>query len=263
MSQFQQPGISNPEDKFVPAENNGALLLFFPTQLQTGVKTAHGEADAVACRIVRLNDGRVYDNALIFPTALVTQLKAAVPDGMVLGTLGQGENTKGNPPWLLRPHTEADVAVAEAWLAANPRQQFAQPQAQAPAPAATPAWGAPPPSGQPAQGGWGAPAPAPVSPAPATGGWGSPPAQAPAQNGWGAPSAAPAPAPVTPAPAAVGEQGQFAGQWGGAAPAPAPAGPQIDPGLVAALQARGVDPAQLQSQAQAEQIAAAMGIPRG
>ena len=68
MSQFQQPGISNPEDKFVPAENNGALLLFFPTQLQTQVKTAHGEADAVAARVVRLNDGRVYDNALIFPT---------------------------------------------------------------------------------------------------------------------------------------------------------------------------------------------------
>jgi hypothetical protein len=244
VSQFQQPGISSPEDKFVPADSNGALLLFFPTQLQTGIKTAHGAADAVAATVVRLNDGRVFENALIFPTALVTQLKAAVPDGMVLGTLGQGENTKGNPPWLLSPHTEADVAIAEAWLAVNPRNQFAQPQAQAAPPTAAapaPAWGQQPPAAAPA--------------APATGGWGNPPAAAPAPA-WGAQPAAPATTPAVAPPAAT------AGAWGAGAPAPAPAA-SIDPGLVAALQARGVDPAQLTSQAQAEGIAAAMGLTRG
>lgn len=204
MSQFQQPAIANPEDKFVAAENNGALLLFFPTQLQEKIATAHGESDAVAARVVRLNDGRVYDNALIFPTALVTQLKAAVPDGMVLGTLGQGENTKGNPPWLLAPHTEADVAKAEAWLAANPRntfQQAAPPTSAAPAPA----WGQAPPAAVPA--------------APATGGWGSP-----------------APAPVQ-------------------APLPSP----VDPGLVAALAAKGVNLPPGATQATAEGIWAVVG----
>lgn len=187
MSQFLQPGISSPEDKFAPSENNGALLLFFPTALTQAVKTAHGEADAVTARIVRLNDGRVYDNAMIFSTALVTQLKGAIPDGMVLGTLGQGENTKGNPPWLLRPHTEAEVAQAEAWLAANPRNQFAQPQAQQATPTA-PAWNAP---------------------------------AAPAAPQWSGQASAPA------APA-----------WGQAPVAP-PAGPPADPGLVAALTAKG------------------------
>ncbi len=231
MSQFQQPGISNPEDKFVPADNKGALLLFFPTQLQQGIKTAHGESDAVAARIVRLNDGRIYDNALIFPTALVTQLKAAVPDGMVLGTLGQGENTKGNPPWLLSPHTEADVQVAEQWLAANPRQQFQQ--AAPPTPAASaPAWGQQPPAAAPA--------------APATGGWGSPPPQA-QQASWGqAPAAAVAP-PVVAAPAPTAT-----GSWG--AQAAAPVAPQIDPGLVEALRKKGVNQEQLTSMAQAESI---------
>ena len=108
---------------------------------------------------------------------------------------------------------------------------------------------------QPAQqGGWGQqqPAPAPASPAPATGGWGSPSPQAPAPNaaqaGWGAPAAS--------APASSPGAG-----WG--SPAPQPAAPQIEPGLVAALQARGVDPAQLQSQAHAEQIAAGLGLTRG
>lgn len=207
MSVIQQPGISSPEDKFAPSENNGALLLFFPTTLQQGVKTAHGETDAVGGRIVRLNDGHVWDNALIFATALVTQLRGAVPDGMVLGTLGQGENTKGKPPWLLRPHTEAEVAQAEAWLAANPRIQ----QAPAPqAPPTPPAWGAP---ATPAAPQWGGPA---AAPAPAQGGWDSPPAApAPAQQGgWGAPTPAAPPAP--------------------------PAGPPADPGLVAALAAKGV-----------------------
>lgn len=229
MSQFQQPGISSPEDKFVPSENNGALLLFFPTQLQTGIKTAHGESDAVAATVVRLNDGRVYDNALIFPTALVTQLKAAVPDGMVLGTLGQGENTKGNPPWLLRPHTEQDVQVAEQWLALNPRNTFAQPQQQAAPP--TP----------PASQAWGSPAPA-ASPAPATGGWGAPPVQANAPAaGWGAP----APAASSPAPQAGG--------WGSPAPAAEPDPTTYDE-FVAAFKRKGVDPAQITSPEQAASV---------
>lgn len=238
MSNFQQPAIANPDDKFVAAENNGALLLFFPTEFKTGVATVHDDSDAVAARIVRLNDGRVYENALIFPKALVTQLKAAVPDGMVLGTLGQGQNTKGNPPWLLSPHTAEDVAKAEAWLAANPRQQQ-------PAPAAPPtqnAWNA---QATPAAPAWGGQA---AAPAPAGGGWGNPPAPSPAQaGGWGAP----APAASSAAPASGG--------WG----APAAPAPQIDPGLVAALGARGVAPEQLTSQAQAEQIAATLGLVKG
>ena len=227
MSQFQQPGISNPDDKFVAAEHNGSLLLFFPTQFQSQVKTAHGESDAVATRIVNLNTGRVIDNALIFATALVTQLKAAVPDGMVLGRLGQGQNTKGNPPWLLQPHTEADVAYAEQWLAANPRGQFAQPQAQAAPPAQ--AWGAPPTPAAAAPA-WGQQPPAPAPAAPATGGWGAPPvppANSAPYDPWGGVQASP-PAPAAAAPPA--------------APAPAPtATSNVHPGLVEALRKKGVN----------------------
>lgn len=221
MSNIQQPGISAPGDKFAPAENNGALLLFFPTTFTAGVKTAHGEQDAVGAKVVRLNDGRVFDNAMIFSTALVTQLKGAVPDGIVLGTLGQGENTKGNPPWLLRPHTEAEVAQAEAWMAANPRVQQAPQQAppsapawNAPASPATPQWGgSPAPADAPARGGWGSPA---ATPAPPATGWGGAPADQvnPAAAGWGAPAPAAAP--------------------------PAPAASPVDSALVAALQAQGV-----------------------
>lgn len=248
MSQIQQPGISNPEDKFSPAENLGALLLFFPTAVQAQVKTAHGDTDAVAATVVRLNDGRVYDNALIFPTALVTQLRAAVPDGIVLGTLAQGANTKGNPPWLLQPYTPDQLALAEAWIAANPRNPVAQPApASSPAPSAAgwaapapaaPAWGqqapaAPPTPAAPAPA-WGQQQPAPAPAAPATGGWGNPPAPAPqaATGGWGAP-----------APAAY------------AAPTPAaPAVSNIHPELVKALTDLGQPPTPGMTQEAAEQL---------
>lgn len=254
MSNFQQPGISNPEDKFVAAEHNGQLLLFFPTRFHDQVKTSNGETDAVSAKIVNLNTGRILQDSMIFGSALVPQLKAAVPDGMVLGILGQGENKKGNPPWLLFPHNEDHVRAAEAWLAANPRGQFQQ-AAAPPTPAAQGAWGQQ------------APAAAPVSAPPATGGWGSPTpaaAPAPAQGGWGAPPVAPAPAPQYAPPAAAAPvQSQFpAAAWGDAVPAPVQT-PAIDPGLVAALQQRGVDPSQLQSQAHAEQIAAGMGLTKG
>lgn len=159
MSNFQQPGIGG--DKFTAAEHNGALLLFFPSAHRTDIPTQHGTADAVESKIVNLDTGQVLEDTMIFGRALVGQLKGAAPDGMVLGRLGQGQNTKGNPPWMLFSHTEQDVARAEAWIAANPRNSFAQPQAQA------------------------APPTPPVSAAPVTGGW----------QPQGGPAAAPAPAP--------------------------------------------------------------------
>ena len=240
MSNFQQPGIGG--DKFEAARHNGHLMLFFPSQFDQNIPTVNGTADAVTSRIVDLDTGEVLDDAKVWGKAMVPQLKGAVPDGMVLGRLGQGQSKGGNnPPWILHPHTEQDVAVAEQWLAANPRNQF---QNAAPAPAPAPAkggWGAPPAQQAPAQGGWGAPqgagqaqpaGPTPAATAPAHGGWGSP---APAQGGWGAPAPAPA---AAPAPA-----------WG--APAPAPA---VDPGLVEALRKKGVQLPPGADMAQAEQI---------
>lgn len=216
MSQFQQPGVGG--DKFTAAEHNGALLLFFPSAYRTDIPTQHGVADAVEGRIVNLDSGQVLENAMVFGRALVGQLKGAVPDGMVLGRLGQGQNQKGNPPWMLFSHTEQDVARAEAWIAANPVNKFNQPQAGPPTPAASPApgtWGA-----QPQGGPVGGPAPAAWQNA------GAPASQTQYPGQWGnaAPAAAPAPAAPAPAPAA---------------PA-APVSP-ADPALVAALAQKGVD----------------------
>lgn len=219
MSQFAQPGIGG--DKFEAAKHNGHLLLFFPSAFRADVPTQNGTADCVDTKIVDLDTGETLNDAKVWGKAMVPQLKGEVPDGMVLGRLGQGQGKAGNnPPWILHPHTEQDVAIAERYLAANPRNQFANPGAQqAPAPAPAPA-----------QGGWGAPpaaAPAPA-PAPAQGGWGAPPAAAAPQAGWGAPAAALAPAPE-PDPTTYEE-------------------------FVAAFQRKGVDPSTITSPEQAAQV---------
>lgn len=234
MSQFAQPGIGG--DKFEAAKHNGHLLLFFPTAFRADVPTQNGTADCVDTKIVDLDTGETLSDAKVWGKAMVPQLKGEVPDGMVLGRLGQGQGKAGNnPPWILHPHTEQDVAIAERYLAANPRNQFANgPAQQAPAPTAAPA-----------QGGWGAPPAQQAAPAPAQGGWGapqtpSPAPSAPQQGGWGSPA---------PAPAAAAPQ---AG-WG--APAPAPqAAPAVHPDLVAALARKGHQVPPGGTQAEAEQL---------
>lgn len=230
MSQFAQPGIGG--DKFEAAKHNGHLLLFFPSAFRADVPTQNGTADCVDTKIVDLDTGETLNDAKVWGKAMVPQLKGEVPDGMVLGRLGQGQGKAGNnPPWILHPHTEQDVAIAERYLAANPRNQFANPGAQQ-APAAT----YNPQQAQATGNGWGqqaapAPAAAPAPPAPAQGGWGSPapaPAAAAPQAGWGAPAAAPAPAPE-PDPTTYEE-------------------------FVAAFQRKGVDPSTITSPEQAAQV---------
>ena len=244
MSQFQQPGIGG--DKFEAANHNGHLLLFFPSAFRADVPTQNGVADCVDTKIVDLDTGQVLNDAKVWGKAMVPQLKGAVPDGMVLGRLGQGQGKAGNnPPWILHPHTEQEVAVAERYLAANPRNQFQNGPAAAPAPA---------PAAAPAQGGWGAPA------GPQQGGWGAPQgagqaqpagptpaATAPAQGGWGSPAPAPA-----------------QGGWGGAAPAPAPEpDPTTYEEFVAAFRRKGVPDAQVAQLASPEQAAQLWALVKG
>lgn len=227
MATFMQPGVGG--DKFDAASHNGHLLLFFPASLEQNIPTVNGTADAVTTRIVDLDTGQVLDDAKVWGKAMIPQLKGAIPDGMVLGRLAQGQGKGGNnPPWIIQPHTEQDVPRAEQWLAQNPRNQFAQPQQNA-APATGNGWGA-------------APAAGPAAPAGPT-----PGATAPAQQGqfagqWGN---------ATPAPAAAPAQGG----WG--APTPAPA-PEPDPTTydeyVAAFRRKGVDPNQVTSPEQAAQL---------
>ena len=48
---FSQPAAGS---KFRPADYQGHLLLVWPTEYRSGIKTDYGESDAVAARVVFL-----------------------------------------------------------------------------------------------------------------------------------------------------------------------------------------------------------------
>ncbi len=130
---FSQPAAGS---KFKPADYQGHLLLVWPTEYRTGIKTDYGESDAIAARVVVLDGDNGYeehDNVLFFQAALIGTLKPSVGNGKpVLGRLGRGTSKPGqSAPFILTPFTEEDAKAARAY--------FAQDQFDAPVekPAAT------------------------------------------------------------------------------------------------------------------------------
>lgn len=110
-----------PSRMWRPADHENALLLFFPVEFRAGVKTVHGEADAVFCdRIVNLDTGEVLKGAQVFGSALTVNIKDAIPDQPVMGRLGKGVANGGNKaPWVLFKFEEEDRDRADAWIKAN------------------------------------------------------------------------------------------------------------------------------------------------
>lgn len=108
---------------FTPKDHLGALILFNVTGVEHGISTAYGETDAVRADIAVLdgpNAGETYDDSLVFPRVLQSQLRSRVGE-KVLGRLGQGQAKSGqSAPWMLADATEADKKVARAHLAKAP-----------------------------------------------------------------------------------------------------------------------------------------------
>lgn len=132
-------------DKFEAEQFDGALLLFYPTEHHVSIPTQHGDTAVVDTHIVALDrpgfDGQptTLRDARIFGRALVPQLKGAVGGKPVLGRLGRGQNTKGNPPWLLKDFSEQDAQLARSYTESNgdPRTPGGPPTASASVPTAT------------------------------------------------------------------------------------------------------------------------------
>lgn len=104
------------EERWTTAQHEGRLLLFYPSELRQGVKTSQGVTDAVHCRrVVDLDSGEVFEEALIFGAALVPNIKGAIPDNSVCGRLAKTE--KG--AWVLMPHSEEELHVAHKWETEN------------------------------------------------------------------------------------------------------------------------------------------------
>jgi hypothetical protein len=145
---FDGPGSA---DKFSPEDHKGRLLLFKPTQLLHDVPTKdYGDKDAIEADIHILDGpdaGTVLRDGRVFPLVLIGQLKGNVGTGRFnLGRLGQGEATKGKPPWKLFDPTPEDADLARRYLASDKYKENSSAPA-APAAAAAPAsdpWGSAP-----------------------------------------------------------------------------------------------------------------------
>ncbi|MFE0101212.1 hypothetical protein [Streptomyces sp. NPDC059009] len=265
-SPFAQPSAGGAGDKFDGVQLNGHLLLIYPGAVKTVPTQSFGDKEAIGAEVHVLDavdqatgSAPVLRDTLIFGAVLIGQLRTeGQRGGMVLGRLGQGANTKGNAPWTLMDYTPQDEAVARAYIATHPREQFTQPQAQSVA--QPPAWSATAVPGTPQHDMWAGVQAAPAGPP--AGQWGTPPSgQQPSPQGApsnGAATAAPAgAAPGNPAP-----------QWGApaasaqAAPAPAaPASPSaVDPKDAEILRSKGVNPDGMSAE-QVRMIAATLGGP--
>lgn len=102
-------------DKLPLADLEGALLRIDVLEALTDVATSFGPANPIRANVVALdgrNKGDDYDDTLIFPRVLASQLKGSVGK-VVLGRLGKGTAKSGqSAPWMLSAPTDDDIAVA-------------------------------------------------------------------------------------------------------------------------------------------------------
>ncbi|MFG3137668.1 hypothetical protein ACGFZA_15830 [Streptomyces sp. NPDC048211] len=145
MSEFAQP--SSGGDKFEPGDYNGRLLLFYPKSYNPNETTKFGPSTSadVDVIVVDLPDPATGQPTIKFNARVFGNLANSVRDSIgavVLARLGQGPNTKGNPPWILLPHTDADGAMASPVNQAYQAGQFKQPERppQGQQPPANDAW---------------------------------------------------------------------------------------------------------------------------
>lgn len=98
----------------------GSLLLLTVYEETDPLNTVHGPQTAVRADVVVLDGtltGESYQDTLIFPRVLKSQLRRSSGGHMVVGRLGQGNKKPGqNPPWTLTAATEADKALAQKYV---------------------------------------------------------------------------------------------------------------------------------------------------
>ena len=97
----------------------GKLFVVEPLEVEKGVKTIHGETDAVRANVYVLlgkDKTEEFEDTLIFPRVLQSQVRRQI-GSLVVGRLDQGEAKRGqNPPWVFTEASPADLKKAgEFW----------------------------------------------------------------------------------------------------------------------------------------------------
>lgn len=126
---MKAPSAPSSGDKLDLDGLNGTLLYIVVGELKKDIDTSFGKANAISATITALDGakkGETFDDVLIFPRVLVSQLQADIGESVV-GRLGKGEAKPGkSAPWLLGAPTEADLEVATKYEAYAAQQVAAQ-----------------------------------------------------------------------------------------------------------------------------------------
>jgi hypothetical protein len=103
-------------DKFPLADLHGSLLRITVTKEERDVPTAFGLSNPVRCDVVVLDGehkGETYEDTLLFPKVLASQLRSFVGKPPVVARLGRGVAKPGqSAPWVLAAASEDDYATA-------------------------------------------------------------------------------------------------------------------------------------------------------
>lgn len=112
-------------DRIELADYEGKLLLIEPLEIERGIETTHGTADATRANVfvILSKDGSKYEeheDVLLFQRVLQSQLRKVVGKSVVFGRLVKGEKKPGkNPPWTLADPTASDTSAASAFWASR------------------------------------------------------------------------------------------------------------------------------------------------
>lgn len=115
---MQAPSAPASGDKLDLQALNGSLLYITVHEVKRDIETSFGITNAVAASVAVLDGphkGDVFDDALVFPRVLQSQLapSAGAADPVVVGRLGQGDAKPGkSKPWLLTSPTADELATA-------------------------------------------------------------------------------------------------------------------------------------------------------
>jgi hypothetical protein len=115
--EFKDPASA---DNLPLAELDGSLLLIEALEYKPDIPTTFGPANAVAANVIVLDGakkGERFDDALIFPRVLVSNLRPNI-GSKTIGRLGRGTAKPGqSAPWILAPANDADKAIGQKYLA--------------------------------------------------------------------------------------------------------------------------------------------------
>lgn len=115
---FKDPGTGG--DKLPLDELEGCLLLVDVHEHDADFETTFGRTGMVRANVAVLDGtrkGERFDDTLIFPRVLQSQLRGSVGE-QVLGRLGKGKAKPGqSAPWQLAPASAEDRAIAERYVA--------------------------------------------------------------------------------------------------------------------------------------------------